>query len=106
MLEIPELEDVDVAFAADALVWMPSMEEIPDEFKQFRGTEWNDIISRWFFEGLPKDVKFYPRKGVDSEKALRVIKATLGSFAPKHEHKEAACAYMLSQWFKKVKGWK
>jgi hypothetical protein len=51
-------------------------------------------------------VKFYPREGVDPEKAFRAIKATLGSFAPKHQHKEAAVAYMLSCWFAKVEDWK
>lgn len=106
MVDIPELTDLQVAFSADPLDWMPPMEDIPEEFKRFNGTEWNKIASTWFFQGLPNDVKFYPRDGVDQEKALRAVQATLGSFAPKHEHKEAAVAYMLSCWFKKVKGWK
>lgn len=106
-VEVPELSDVDVAFPANALDWMPPMEAIPAEFKNLnRGTEWSEIVCAWFFDGLPADVKFYPREGVNPEKAVRAIQATLGSFAPKHEHKEAAAAYMLSCWFKKVKGWK
>lgn len=105
-LPVPKLSRVDKAFPADALKWMPAWEEIPEEFKHHNGTEWNEIVSSWFFAGLPKDVKFYPRDGVDAEDAFTVVGATLASFAPKHEHKEAAAAYMLSCWFKKVKGWK
>lgn len=103
---VPELTDVEAAFPANALDWMPPMEEIPDEFKRHHGTVWNEIVSSWFFSGLPASVKFYPQKGIDSERAVRAIQATLGSFSPKHEHKEAAAAYLLSLWFKKVKGWK
>lgn len=43
------------------------------------------------------------KPGVDAHKALRAIKAVLGSYEPKHEHKEAACAFMLSEWFDKEK---
>jgi hypothetical protein len=104
--DIPELTDVDVAFAAKALDWMPDWEEIPDEYKQHNGTDANKIVSSWFFNGLNSDVEFYPREDVDPEKAVKVIQATLGSFASKHEHKEAAAAYMLDSWFEEVKYWK
>ena len=104
-LDVPEIDAVSVAFPADALSWMPPMAEIPDEFKRGR-TEWNQIASKWFFFGLPKTTTFVPKDGVDPAKALRAIQATLGSYAPRHEHKEAAVAYMLASWFKKVKGWK
>ena len=107
MLPIPEVSDIDIAFGASALNWMPKREDIPEEFKFMRGkSEWNEIAAAWFFKGLPSTVEFVPKEGVDSQKALRVIQATLGSFAPKHEHKEEAVAYMLASWFKKVKGWK
>lgn len=105
-LPVPDLDGVDVAFGADALSWMPKMEDIPAEFKRWPGTEWNQIVNRWFFSGLPKGTEFVPKPGIDGDAALRAIKATIGSFAPKHEHKEAAAAYMLASWFKKVKGWK
>lgn len=39
------------------------------------------------------------RPGVDRDKALVAIKAALGSFEPKHEHKEAGCAFLLHEWF-------
>lgn len=56
--------------------------------------------------GLSEDVEFSPREGIDAEQAYRVLGATLRSFAPKHEHKMAAVAYMMSCWFTAVKKWK
>ena len=105
MLPVPEISAAELAFPSGALAWMPPMAEIPDEFKS-HSNPWCQIASSWFFNGLPSTVKFYPRDGVEAAKAVRAIRATLGSFAPKHEHKEAAAAYMLSCWFTKVKGWK
>lgn len=105
MLPVPEITVIDEAFPAHALDWMPKWEEIPEDFRE-RDTEWNRIVRSWFYNGLPEDVEFYPREGVDPEKAFQVLQATLGSYAPKHQHKEAAVAYMLSCWFEKVKGWK
>ena len=103
-MKIPEISDLDFAFPSDALEWMPKKEDIPEQF--WRGsTEWNKIVSTWFFRGLPGTSDFIPKDGVDAKKALRAVKATMGSFAPKHEHKEAACAYMLSEWFERVEGW-
>lgn len=104
-MPVPEISGVSAAFPADALDWMPKWDDIPDEYRAHNGTEWNRIVSKWFYAGLPAGTRFVPRKGVDPGQALRVIGATLGSFAPKHEHKEAAAAYMLSCWFKSVKGW-
>lgn len=104
-LPVPEINDVELAFPANALEWMPKWEDIPEEFRHGY-SEWNEIASAWFGAGLPADVEFYPREGVDPAKAVRACKATLGSYAPKHEHKEAAVAFMLSCWFKRVKKWK
>ncbi|MCR4341617.1 MAG: hypothetical protein NUW01_17215 [Gemmatimonadaceae bacterium] len=106
VLPVPEISGLDAAFPADALSWMPPWDEIPPEFRDMnRGTEWNRIVRQWFFSGLPATTKFKAKKGIDERAALRAISATMGSWAPKHEHKEAATAYMLSCWFESVKGW-
>jgi len=105
MLRVPEITGLDCVFGVNALAWMPPMSEIPAEYRD-RNNVWNSIASKWFFDGLPASTKFHGKKGVDEKAALRVIGATLGSFAPKHEHKEAAVAYMLASWFDKVTGWK
>ncbi len=105
MLKIPELTNADVAFGE--VKHMPKMADIPEDFHRHHGTPYNDAVSHWFFAGARSDgqdlivdgERFSPRPGVDGTKALAAIRAVLGSFAPKHEHKEAACAYMLSEWF-------
>lgn len=107
---IPELSAVDIAFPAHALDWMPKYEDIPDEFKE-RGTfgkesEFVTIAHYWFANGLNENVEFYPREGVNAQKAFDALRATLGSYAPKHEHKIAAVAYMMACWFEEVKKWK
>lgn len=101
MLEIPERTNIDVAFPTEDLRWLP-MEKIPAEFKS-GGNKWAQIASRWFFQGLPGGTEFVPKDGVDVHKAMMALRCALGSFEPKHQHKEAAVAYMLSEWFTDIK---
>lgn len=107
MLPVPDLAAVDVAFGN--IKHMPKYETLPDDFKRGHN-EYCDAVSAWFFSGakgtpdglIIDGVRFTAKAGVDRDKALRAIKAVLGSFEPKHEHKEAACAFMLSEWFEKA----
>ncbi|WP_348269717.1 hypothetical protein P8936_16340 [Edaphobacter paludis] len=95
---IAELNGADAAFGPRNLfAIMPKMDDIPQEFQR-RSTQWNKLVSAWFFCGL-KSLELTPKEGVDKSAALRHVKAIMASFEPKHEHKEAACAYLLSQWF-------
>ncbi len=88
---------LDVAFGPKNLSdFLPSMDSIPEEFHSWNNP-WHDLVSKWFFEGL-KD-KPHAKDGIDQRKALAHIKAILGSFEPKHEHKTAGCAYLMSLWF-------
>lgn len=91
-----KLHDVDVAFPAHALEWMPTWEEIPEEFQKER-SPWCEIASTWFFNGL--EGRLHAKANVDALVAGRHLQAILGSFAPGHEHKIAAAAYLLSLWF-------
>ena len=61
------------------------------------------MVSRWFFSGLPKETRFVPKTGIDEAAAKAHLRAILASFEPKHEHKEAGCAYLLSKWFEDVR---
>ena len=99
-LPIP-VSDVDMAFGGKAMEILPPMDAIPAEFQR-GNSEWNRFISDWFFRGL----KTYPepREGVDFELALKNLKCVIGSFEPKHEHKEAGAAYLASLWFKSPNG--
>jgi hypothetical protein len=106
MLAIPELNGVDVAFGN--IKHMPKYEAIPEDFRR-GNNDYCRAVSTWFFSGakgtpdglIVGHMKFTAKPGVDRNKALAAIKAVLGSFEPKHEHKEAACAFMLSEWFDK-----
>ena len=102
-LPIPELSDLEVAFPdkAPILPW----DALPEEFRRdWSHNAWCDIASRFFYKGGSLDeFKLTPKDGVDVKKAMRALKAALGSFEPKHEHKMAAVGYMLSQWFDRGK---
>lgn len=91
-----EATDVQVAFAASTRGYLPPKEEIPEEFWRFRGNEWNRLFNQWFYRGLDAPPRFKP--GIDQHKALRHLRICMASFEPKHEHKEAGVAYLLSLW--------
>lgn len=102
MFEPKEVSQMELVFGGNMSILMITMKDIPKDFHSLQGTEWNKIIARWFFGGLPQGTKFIPKEGIDKNKALRHLKAIMGSFEPKHEHKEACCAYLLSLWFEKI----
>src|SRR5258707_7634560 len=88
-----EIDEITMAFPANVMHLMPPYDDIPEY-----DSKWEKLVSDWFFAGV-RDLKLTPKEGIDQTKAFRHIKAILGSFEPKHEHKEAACAYLLSLWF-------
>lgn len=104
MLAVPTLDRIDVAFGD--VKHMPKYDTIPEDFKRM-SNPYVHAVSSWFFSGAKgapngitiEGVTFKAKPGVDAGKALAAIKAVLRSFEPKHEHKEAACAFMLSEWF-------
>lgn len=102
MYPIAELSDLEVAFGVGVEKIMPAMDAIPVDFKN-RNNKWVSIGTRWFYQGLPSGTVFKAKPDVDKAKALRHIKAVLGSFEPRHEHKEAAVGYLLSEWFDEIK---
>ena len=100
MYKISDINDAEMAFGArDILKIMPDYKSIPDEFKNFNSkNKWIRLCSDMFFLGV-KNIKMTPRTGVDSDKAFRHVRSIMVSYAPKHEHKAAACAYLFDQWF-------
>lgn len=81
---------------------MPPYKEIPDEFKNpFGKNKWCNFVSDWFFCGI-KDVVIIPKEGINKSEAMRHLAEILSSYEPKHEHKEAAVAYLASLWFNDV----
>jgi hypothetical protein len=79
---------------------MPGYSDIPPEFKK-PSNKWNQLFNQWFFKGIG-DAKFTPKEGVDTNKALRHINTIMRSYEPSHEHKEAAVAFLLNEWFEDI----
>ena len=98
MIPVPAVTKLDIIWGS--IGHLPKMADIPDEFTH-ASNRYVSFVSRWFFDGInPEDVlRLKPREGVEKTRALSAIRAILGSFEPKHEHKNAGCAYLLSEWF-------
>lgn len=98
------VNDVECAFPARVIgSLLPKWDEIPKEFKKMNGnTKYHKIASRWFFDGLAGcDLRF--KNGIDAETAIRHLSSCMSSFEPKHEHKMAGVAWLMSLWGMKVK---
>lgn len=97
-----QLDGLDAAFGPRDGIrqLLPKWEEIPEEFKQ--GTEhtnkWIKVLGDWFFAGIEL-TNVVMKNGVERKWAIRHIGCIMHSFEPKHEHKIAGCAYLLSLWF-------
>jgi hypothetical protein len=89
------------AFPGSVRHLMPAYSNIPDEFRDMNVlTEWNRFVSHWFFGGDPfAKWNIGVREGVDPNKALTHLQSIMRSWEPKHEHKEAAVAWLMSRWF-------
>jgi hypothetical protein len=104
MLQIPNVDEPGVVFGD--ITHMPKFDTLPEEFRRERSL-YCAAVSHWFYGGAKRDgdtliidgKRFKAKPGVDATKALKAIKAVLGSWEPKHEHKIAACGFMLSEWF-------
>lgn len=100
------IDDATFAFPANVVkTLMPAMADIPEEFKTgYTSSKWIQFQSDWFYRGITR-TGLITREGVDKHTALRHLGAIQGSFEPKHEHKEAAVAYLASLWFTDDSTW-
>lgn len=98
-----DVTTVDIAFPALVSHLMPEYSKIPDEFREGH-SKWNRFFSDMFYSGI-KNLNLKPREGVDKATAIRHIRCVAGSYAPEHEHKEAAVAYLMSLWFEDSSTW-
>lgn len=97
MFPVHEVSDLELAFPARIMHLLPDWSAIPEEF-QNGNTKWHKLQRDWFYHGLAS-LTLKPKEGVDQRMALRHLKAIQSSFEPKHEHKSASVAYLLSEWF-------
>lgn len=96
-ITIPTLSEPDLVFGTTE--GLPAMATIPEEFKR-SATKWNDLFNLLFFGSKQKKLTgFIPKEGIDPEQAWRHVRALMTSWVPKHEHKEAGVAYLMSQYF-------
>lgn len=92
-----KLEDVDVAFPTTVSHLMPKYDDIPKEFKD-HNNPFAALQAEWFFKGM-KASKLIAKEYIDRNMAMRHLQSIQGSFEPKHEHKSAGVAYLMSLWF-------
>ena len=86
--------DIDIAFPGNIIGrLLPPMAGIPEEFSSSEN-KWRNKASRLFFNGGGIDIK----PDINKSHAIRHLRACLGSFEPKHEHKVAGVGYLLSLW--------
>lgn len=99
------VNDAEMVFGGGMDRLLPPMSEIPEEFVDSNTrTKWVGFARDWFFRGIATDgLKF--KDGIDPNKAMRHLQTIQGSFQPKHEHKEAAVAYLASLWLDESSTW-
>ena len=95
------VNDAEVVYGGDINKLIPEYKDIPKEFKSI-SNKWAKVFNDWFFCGL-KDVEWKPKQDINVDDALRHIEAVMRSWACKQEHKEAGCAYLMSEFFEDVK---
>jgi hypothetical protein len=91
------VSDLELAFPAGV---NPKLGDVPKEF--FDRNPWHDLVNHLFYRG-GEGLRMLPhadRSAEDQEKAFRWLRACLGSYDLKHEHKMAVCAWILaSTWW-------
>lgn len=94
-----EIDAAMAAFPAGVRHLMPVYAEIPKQYDICGRTWGSRLFGDWFYSGIESLDGLVAKEGIDKTKALRHIKAVMGSWEPKHEHKEAACAFLFDKWF-------
>lgn len=94
------VSEADKVFGGSVRKILPEWSEIPDEYDG-RGV-WTRWQQEWFYKGLTKYP--VPREGIDLRQAMDNLACVQGSWAPKHEHKEAGVAWLASLWFSSPDG--
>lgn len=92
-----DLTAAEQAFRATVKHLMPKYEDIPEEFR-CGANKWVHVFSDFFYVGA-KNINWKAKDGINRDKAIRHVRTIMGSCEPKHEHKAAACAYLMSLWF-------
>lgn len=93
-----EIDAARAAFPANVSDLMPDRADIPEDFRNPNSSNpWIKFQRDWFFNGIKK-ADYRVKDGLDESAVWRHLAAIQGSWEPKHEHKEAAVAYLASLW--------
>ncbi|MBB4867411.1 hypothetical protein HNP46_006324 [Pseudomonas nitritireducens] len=90
--QVASITDVEVAFSTERL--LPAWDDIPDEFKI--GNEYTRLVEAIFYGRPLPQCNIEIADGLEPAHVQRCTQAHLKSHGPKHEHKMAGVAYMLS----------
>lgn len=90
--DIDSITEVEHAFSTNRL--LPTWEEIPVEFKS--GNKFTMLVEALFYGSEIPSFEMEIDDSIDNELLKRCVYAHLASYAPKHEHKIAGVAYMIS----------
>lgn len=95
-----KVSDLLIVFPGAIDHLLPDWNDIPEDFRRGNGEArpWLKLQSDWFYQGIPANA-LATKEGVDPDTAIRHVKCIQGSFSPKHEHKQAAVAWLMSRWF-------
>lgn len=95
--KFPAFDGLSAAFGA-RLADYPRMEAVPKQFQEHSGPYQNVVSSLFFRGGKLSDYGLDFKPSIDRSAAMTALRALLGSFDPKHEHKTAVVAWALSEW--------
>lgn len=99
---IPDLSEVDMAFPAGPNISGPYDKLIPLA-KEYEHTWGKEFFSKVFFGGgvVPprKDIEELGITEEDAVRALRWLKAAMGSYYPSHQDKERVCGMLWETFF-------
>ncbi len=95
--DVKSITDIEMAFGTTR--FLPPMESIPKEFVSLNSKSPYVRVANALFAGvgLPEDMEIEIMDGISPQDLNRFIRAHLCSFEPKHEHKIAGVAYLMSQ---------
>lgn len=90
--QVESITDPERAFSTERL--LPAWEDIPEEFK--RGNVYTKLASAIFYGTPMPDCEIEMVEGFKPEAVNDCVRAHIGSFGPKHEHKIAGVGYMIA----------
>lgn len=95
--QIRAISDLELAFGTTKL--LPEWDAIPIEFKRVQNPYQVLLHSLFYHQPIPRgQIALNPGfDDIDMAAVNKCIRAHLQSYAPKHEHKMAGTAFLLSQ---------